>query len=63
MKFYSVLWNLHLYLIDFNEDVSNLSSFSINVGLEIEINMFYHVIDLPTAYSLKVLTEQVLNFF
>lgn len=57
MKFYPVLWDLHLYLTDFNEDISNLPSFHIKISLEIEINVLFCVNDVPTAYSWKVFIQ------
>lgn len=49
--------------IDFNEDVSNLSSFSVNVGLETEIHTFYHVNDVPSAYNQKFLSRTGIEFY
>ena len=64
MKFYPVLWDLHLYFIlGFNEDVSNLSSFSINAALGIKRNMFYHINDVPTVYSSKDFIQTDIQYY
>lgn len=47
-----------MYLsLDFNEDISNVASFSINVGMGIGIHVFYQINDVSTAYSLKVFIQ------
>lgn len=64
VKFYPVLWDLHLYFIlGFNKDVSNVLSFSIDAALGIRRNMFYHINDVPTLYSSKDFIQTDIQYY